>query len=165
MTRKRRRLLVLAVALGLLGGATALMLNAFQDSLVGRAETTGLAGLIQQIGAVLRRVLQALVPPPTLDVGVVPRHQHLGHRQALPDLGARVVRAVQQAVGERVLARRVFMSQGSGDQPDQGIKQGHRRQLATRNDKIAERYFHQIMPLEETLVDAFVAPRQQHQSG
>ena len=34
MTRKRRRLLVLAVALGLLGGATALMLNAFQDSLV-----------------------------------------------------------------------------------------------------------------------------------
>jgi cytochrome c-type biogenesis protein CcmE len=34
MTRKRRRLLVLAIAMGLLGGATALMLVAFQDSLV-----------------------------------------------------------------------------------------------------------------------------------
>ena len=34
MTRKRRRLLVLVVALGLLGSATALMLAAFQDSLV-----------------------------------------------------------------------------------------------------------------------------------
>ena len=34
MTRKRRRLLVLAVAMGLLGSATALILVAFQDSLV-----------------------------------------------------------------------------------------------------------------------------------
>ncbi len=34
MTRKRRRLLVLGLAVGLLGGATALMLAAFQDSLV-----------------------------------------------------------------------------------------------------------------------------------
>ncbi|MCC7272446.1 MAG: cytochrome c maturation protein CcmE [Alphaproteobacteria bacterium] len=34
MTRKRRRLLVLAIAMGLLGGATALVLAAFQDSLV-----------------------------------------------------------------------------------------------------------------------------------
>lgn len=34
MTRKRRRLLVLGVALGLLGASTALVLSAFQDSLV-----------------------------------------------------------------------------------------------------------------------------------
>lgn len=34
MTRKRRRLLVLVLAMSLLGGATALMLAAFQDSLV-----------------------------------------------------------------------------------------------------------------------------------
>ncbi|MGE0714682.1 MAG: cytochrome c maturation protein CcmE [Alphaproteobacteria bacterium] len=34
MTRKRRRLMVLAIAMGLLGSATALVLAAFQDSLV-----------------------------------------------------------------------------------------------------------------------------------
>ncbi|WP_374444201.1 cytochrome c maturation protein CcmE [Stella sp.] len=34
MTRKRRRMLVLALAMGLLGSATALVLVAFQDSLV-----------------------------------------------------------------------------------------------------------------------------------
>ena len=34
MTRKRRRLLALALGLSLLGGATALVLAAFQDNLV-----------------------------------------------------------------------------------------------------------------------------------
>src|SRR6185503_5843572 len=57
---------------------------------------------------------QRLLQPPAPDVLVVPGHQHFRHLRALIRLGPRVLRAVEQPVGERLLHRRSLVAQRSG---------------------------------------------------
>src|SRR2546427_13252661 len=57
---------------------------------------------------------QRLLQPPAPDVLVVPREQLLGHSRALVRLGPRVLRAVEKAVRERLLERRLLIAQLPG---------------------------------------------------
>src|SRR6267142_6790355 len=57
---------------------------------------------LQQLGPSQPRAPQRLLQPPALDLRVMPRHQDRGHRASFVHLGPRVLRAVEQAVYERL---------------------------------------------------------------
>src|SRR5216117_4067789 len=65
----------------------------------------------QQVGPPEPSPPQRLLQPPAPDVLVVPREQLLGHSRALVHLGPRVLGAVEKAVRERLLERRLLIAQ------------------------------------------------------
>ena len=82
--------------------------------------------------------------------------------RSLVHLRPRVVRAIEQPVGERILARRLLVVQRPRQQARDRVDQHQRRQLAARHDEIADRDFLVDLARDQPLVDAFVAPRDQH---
>ena len=54
-------------------------------------------------------------------------------------LGPRVLRAIEQPVGERLLQRRLLVAERARQLPHAGVDQRHRRQLAAREHEVAER--------------------------
>src|SRR2546425_13072020 len=65
----------------------------------------------QQVGPPEPGPPQRLLQPPAPDVPVVPREQLPGYSRALVHLGPRVLRAVEKAVRERLLERRLLIAQ------------------------------------------------------
>src|SRR5688500_10262666 len=57
---------------------------------------------------------QRLLQPPAPDVGMVPGQQYLGHPAIRIHLGPRVLRTVQQAVGERLFRRGRLVAERPG---------------------------------------------------
>src|SRR6185436_20736690 len=82
---------------------------------------------------------QRLLQPPAPDVLVVPGHQHLRHLHARIRLGPRVLRAVEQPVGERLLDRRGRVAERPGQLPHHGVDQRHGGELAARKDEVSDR--------------------------
>ncbi|MCY1431599.1 hypothetical protein D9M71_475720 [compost metagenome] len=95
---------------------------------------------------------------------MVAAEQHRWNTFAFVHLGSGVVRAIEQAVGKRVLLGGICMPQRSGQQPRNRIDQHHGRQLTAGQDIIANRPFLIHVRLDETLVDAFVTPGDEDQS-
>ena len=71
------------------------------------------------------------------------------------------VRAIEETGREAVLLVRTGVAQDAGLQARQGVEQRQRRQLAAREDEVAEAQLEVDMGVDEALVDAFVAPAQQ----
>ena len=116
----------------------------------------------EQVGPPLPRAPQRLREAPASNLCVMPRQQHVGHRHSFVHLRPRVVRAVEQAVHERILARRLLVVQRAGQQPRDRVDQHQRRQLAARHHEIAHRDFLVDLARDQPLVDAFVPSREQH---
>src|SRR5262245_27151199 len=72
---------------------------------------------LQQVRASQPGPAQRLLQPPAPDVLVVPGHQHFGHLRARVRLRPRVLRAVEQPVGERFLDRGGVVAQCAGQLP------------------------------------------------
>src|SRR5205807_2035774 len=117
----------------------------------------------QQIGPPEPGTPQRLLQPPAPDVLVVPREQLLGHSRALVHLGPRVLRALEKALRERLLERRLFIAQRPRQLAHHRIDQRHRRELAAREHEVAERQLLVDAPRQEPLIDAFVAAAKQRQ--
>ena len=110
------------------------------------------------------RALERLLPPPFLDLRVVPGQQHRRDPQPAELRGPRVLREVQQPVArERVAADRRLVPDHSRDQPRHRVHDHQRRQLAARQHVIPDRdrLGRQVLP--DALVDPFVPPAQDHQ--
>src|SRR5574344_2779203 len=91
---------------------------------------------IQKIGSAFPGTPQGLLQTPAPDVFVVAAEQHRQNTSTLVHLGSGVVRAVEQAVGKRVLLGGIGVSQSSAKQPRDRIDQHHGRQLTAGQDVI-----------------------------
>jgi len=78
-------------------------------------------------------------------------------------LGSRIVRAIQQARNERILLCRLGVVEYSGQLPEHGVEQRHRRDLAARENEIPDRHFFIDTAVDQALVDPFVTPTDQNQ--
>ena len=96
---------------------------------------------------------------------MMPAEQHLGHAHALVFLGARVVRTIEQPVDEAVLHGRLRIAQHARQLPHHRIDQRHGGQLPARQNEIAQTDFLVHAAIDETLIDGFVPPAQQHEPG
>ena len=113
----------------------------------------------------MRRVLpRAAVAPPRLDLGVVARQEHLGdlHPAELP--GPRVVRMVEQVRSQNESCScDSSLADHPGHQPRDRLDHHERRHLATGQHVVADREFLGRESLHDALVDAFVAPAEEHE--
>src|SRR2546422_10011122 len=89
----------------------------------------------QQVGPPEPGPPQRLLQPPAPDVLVVPREQLLGLSRALVHLGPRVLRAVEKAVRERLLERRLLIAQRPRQLAHHRVDQRHRRELTPESTK------------------------------
>src|SRR5437868_7457675 len=119
------------------------------------------ASRLQQIGPPQPRPAQRLLQPPAPDVHMMPGEQHLWHPLAAVHLRPRVLRAVEQPGGERLIHRRLLVAERPRQLAHAPVDQRHRRELAAREDEIAERQLLVHAAPQEALVDALVAPAQQ----
>ena len=87
--------------------------------------------------------------------------QHRRHAFGAQAVGARVVRAVEQAVLETVLIGRFRIVARAFLQTTDGIDDHRRRQFAARQHVIADGQFLVDFTFDETLVEAFVATADQ----
>src|SRR6185295_15172945 len=104
---------------------------------------------------------QRLLQPPAPDVLVVPGHQDLRHLHAPIRLRARVLRAVEQPVGERLLHRRGRVAERPGQLPHHGVDQRHGGELAAREDEVSDRDLFVHPLVQQPLVHALISPAQQ----
>ena len=95
---------------------------------------------------------------------MVARQQYLGHPFVLVQLRPRVVRTVQQAVGEGVFLRRAGGVQRARQLAHDRVEQHHRRQFPARQHEVAERELFIDLAVDQALIHAFVAAAQQHQA-
>src|SRR2546421_3857134 len=82
---------------------------------------------------------ERLLQPPAPDVLVVPGEQHLGHSFAAVHLGPRVLRTIEQSVGERLLECGGLVAERAGQLAHAGVDQRHRRELSAREHEVADR--------------------------
>src|SRR3990170_5280452 len=120
---------------------------------------------LQQVGPAQPGPSQRLLQPPAPDVLMVPRQQPLRHPGARrrPDFRPRVLRAIQQPVGEGFLHRRGAVAERARQLPHARVHQRHRRQLAAGEHEVADRDFLVDPALEQPLVHALVPSAQQRQ--
>ena len=71
------------------------------------------------------------------------------------------MRAVQQALHERILFRRFGIAQHTGQLPHQAVDQHHCRQLATGQYIVADGNFFIHILADQAFIDSLVTPRQQ----
>src|SRR5580765_4403320 len=103
---------------------------------------------------------ERLLQPPAPDVLVVPRQQHLRHLASRIQLGTRVLRAVEQPVGERFLDRRGVVAERSRQLAHHRVHQRHRRQLTAREHEVSDRDFLVDALFQQPLVYALISPTQ-----
>src|SRR4051795_6112950 len=113
--------------------------------------------LCPKVRAALLGELFGLGAAPGRDFGVVARHQHLGDGAALPKLRPRVMWVFEQAFGEALLGSRRLLAHHARQKPHAGIEQREARDLAAREDEIAERDFLEIAALDDAFVDTLEA--------
>ena len=90
--------------------------------------------------------------------------QHRGHGFIIKHFRAGVVRAIQQALHERILLGRFGIAQHTGQLPHQTIHQHHRRQLATGQHIVADGNLFIHILANQAFIYAFVTSRQQDQT-
>ena len=74
-----------------------------------------------------------------------------------PVLGrARVLRVLEEAIGERFVFGRSLVAKGARDVPRDGVDDDHGRQFAAREDVVADRYLEVYAMLDEARVHPFV---------
>ena len=118
----------------------------------------------QQIRPSFPRAAQRLLETPHAYCLMVPGKQDFRHPRPSVHLGPRVVRAIEQSGGKRVLQRRIRIVQHARAQTQHRVDQHQRRQLAPGNDEIAHGDLLVHLPFEQPLVDPFVTPGDEHQS-
>src|ERR1043166_2719568 len=72
----------------------------------------------EEVGAAGHRAKERLAAAPVMHMPVVSRKEHLRDRPAAEERGARIMRILQQRVGERVFFRAPLVSQHARDQAD-----------------------------------------------
>ena len=75
------------------------------------------------------------------------------------------MRAVEETGREAVLLVRAGVAEDAGLQARQGVEQHQRRQLAAREDVVADAQLEIDVGVDEALVDAFVARAEQDRAG
>src|SRR5215210_2383262 len=93
---------------------------------------------LEQVGAIAARLVEGGVAPPSLDLGVVPRPQDLGHRHAAELRRTRVMRVVEQTVLERVALVGLLATDHAGNQPRHRLDEHERRKLATGQHVVSD---------------------------
>src|SRR4051794_22715379 len=106
-----------------------------------------------------------MVAPPAGDRGVVAAEQDVGDGVP-PELpGAGVLRVFQAPVGaERLILRAGRIAQHAGDQPHHRVDDDHGRDLAPREDIVADGQQLGPQDVEDPLVEPLVPAAEQHQA-
>jgi len=117
----------------------------------------------EKLGATLPGTSKCLFPPPFRDRRMVAGQQHRRHLAELVRDRPRVVRAVEQAVRERILLRRGRVVERAVLQPSDRIDQHRRGQLAAREHVVADRNLFVDFMLDQALVHRLVAPAEEDQ--
>src|SRR5688500_6601534 len=115
-------------------------------------------GAGQQIRPPRQRAAQPFAPPPFVDLGMMPREEHLRHRLAAPHRRPGVVRVIEQPAAERIRRHRRRVPDYAGHEPHHRVEHDQRGQLAARQPVIADR---QLVGHErggDSFIDAFVPP-------
>src|ERR671911_2523686 len=116
---------------------------------------------VDEVRPEFERAPEGLRAPPARDAAVIARAQHVGHPPA-PKIGrARVVRVLEQAVAERLVADRRLVAHHPRDQPAHGLDDQHRRHLAAGEHDVAGRQLPVAEVITYPLVDPLVTPAQQ----
>src|SRR6266705_3136575 len=118
---------------------------------------------LEQLGPAKPGAAERLLQPPALDLRVVPREQHRRRRFPLVHFRPRVLRGLQQPAHERVLLGREPVPERAGQLPYHRVDQHHRRELAARENVVADRQLLVHRATDQALVHAFVTPAQQYQ--
>src|SRR5437868_2572724 len=112
----------------------------------------------EQVGAPLPGPLEGARAAPSLDAGMIPREEQLGHREPAEVPRPRVLRVVEALARERLALDRFEAADHARHQTGQRFDQGQSGDLAAGKDEIPERN----LLVEEAeqprpLVDSFVA--------
>lgn len=147
-----------------------------------------------RVGASGAGAIGHLLQAPAGDGEVVAREQDLRDFEALPDAGAGVVGAVEEAGGfgdaelaeplgakpgvqrltlgvggggrgEAVLKGGVGVAEGAGDEADDGVHEDEGGQLASREDVVADRDLEGGEFLDDAFVDALVVAAEEEEAG
>src|ERR1700730_11537828 len=81
--------------------------------------------VVEQIGTATARPLGGLCTAPALDLGVMAREQHVRNLVALEDRRPRVMRILQQLLGQRFVLGRFLRAEDTADEPAGRIDQHH----------------------------------------
>ena len=92
---------------------------------------------------------------------MVARYEHLRYRAPLPQLGAGILRILEQALCEALLSQRLTASYHARDESHAGVDQRDRRGLPTGEDEVAEAQFLDPPRLQHTLVNPLEATANQ----
>lgn len=101
---------------------------------------------------------QRLTAPPRGDRSVVTGGEHCRHRTPAPVLGAGVGGRLEEAVGEGLVMCAGCTAHDPGDEARHALDDDHRRYLAARDDVVTDRDGLELVCVDHTLVDSFVAP-------
>ena len=110
---------------------------------------------MQQVGSPKQRATERLAETPAADLLVVARDEHGGHRDAVERRRAGVLRVLEEAGGERLLGGGRLVDR-PGQQPQHGVDDHERRQLAAREHVVPDREL-EVDHRPDPLVDALVA--------
>src|SRR2546422_8956805 len=94
---------------------------------------------LQQLRPRPPRAVQRLRPPPARDARVIAREQHRRHPRAAELLGARVLRRLQQAVGERLALGRALASEHAGEPAHHRVRHDERRRSEEHTSELQSR--------------------------
>src|SRR5438477_6565498 len=122
----------------------------------------GKAGWVEQVGTGLGRPTDGFRGWPPRDRRVISRKQHCRDATALMLHRPGVVRTLQETLGVRLVSERCRLDDAR-DEASHRIDHDHRRQLAPGQDEVADRKLLIDVAFDDTLVDAFVMPADDHE--
>src|SRR5438309_2118965 len=112
--------------------------------------------------------LAASLPPPALDLRVVPGQQHVRYSPAAMLRRAGVVRVLGEpfkALAEGLLHARARVAESARQLAQHRVAQHHRGELAAREHIAPDRDLIACEVLHDALVEALVAPTQKRERG
>src|SRR5262245_13438028 len=93
----------------------------------------------EEIGPAGERHLERLLPAPARDGGMVTAEENVRDSHAAKVLRARVLRMLEQTVGEGIVLRRARVPERAGEQPNDGVDHHERGELAAAEHVVADR--------------------------
>ena len=115
----------------------------------------------EEVRAAGHGTLVALLLPPGGHVGVVAGEKDLGDFAAVPLLRTGVLGMLQQAVPMGLLHEALLVRQDAGDHAADGVTDGHGRDLAAGEDKVAQGDLLVHALVQKALVHALIMPADQ----
>src|SRR5262245_23904819 len=100
------------------------------SSIAGAPEPLDIGG--PEVGPPLLGHLLGFAPAECRDLGVIARDQQVRDRAALPDLRPSILRVFQESRRETLLAAGRLLTHHTRQEPNAGVDQGQRRDLAAR---------------------------------